>query len=268
MTARQLIWSSCAGTGPRWPAPAARRSAAHDGRPRPAVAAEVGDRRRRSATSGGPSTLDAADVRKLADRGGSSGHRAGAARRAYAGDLWLKRAGERIAHDLRVAMYAHLQRLSLAFHDRRQKGDLVARLTGTSTRSATLFSDILGTMAQAVLVLAGCWSSALIDPLLGLAMLRGRAPCSALSVHYRRQVRARRAQAAQARGRDRLAGGGEPLGDARRQGLRRRALRGRARRASAPSERPHRRLGREPRGAVRRRRRTSWARSRSPRGRS
>src|SRR4051794_300334 len=47
----------------------------------------------------------------------------------YTGDLWLKRAGESISHELRLQMYSHLQRLSLAYHDRRQKGDLVTRLT-------------------------------------------------------------------------------------------------------------------------------------------
>src|SRR4051794_16505156 len=39
----------------------------------------------------------------------------------YTGDLWLKRAGESISHELRLQMYDHLQRLSLAYHDRRQK---------------------------------------------------------------------------------------------------------------------------------------------------
>jgi ATP-binding cassette, subfamily B, bacterial len=32
----------------------------------------------------------------------------------YTGELWLKRSGERIAHELRLQMYGHLQRLSLA----------------------------------------------------------------------------------------------------------------------------------------------------------
>ena len=68
-------------------------------------------------------------------------------------------------------MYEHLQRLSLAFHDRRQKGDLVARLTEDANAVGALFSEIIGTMAQEVLVLIGmAVVSVLIDPLLGLAM--------------------------------------------------------------------------------------------------
>jgi ATP-binding cassette, subfamily B, bacterial len=48
---------------------------------------------------------------------------------SYALDVSLGRAGERITHDLRRATYAHLQRLSLAFHERQHTGDLVTRVT-------------------------------------------------------------------------------------------------------------------------------------------
>src|SRR5687768_11150557 len=34
----------------------------------------------------------------------------------YYSEIWLKKSGEEIVHDLRVALYDHLQRLSLAFH--------------------------------------------------------------------------------------------------------------------------------------------------------
>ena len=47
----------------------------------------------------------------------------------YFSDLWMQSAGERITHELRVAVYDHLQRLSLAFHQRSQKGDLLTRVT-------------------------------------------------------------------------------------------------------------------------------------------
>ena len=48
----------------------------------------------------------------------------------YLSNLWLQTAGERISHELRIAVYDHLQRLSLAFHQKRQKGDLLTRVTG------------------------------------------------------------------------------------------------------------------------------------------
>ena len=37
--------------------------------------------------------------------------------------------GQWIMHDLRRALYSHLQRLSLGFHDQKQTGDLISRLT-------------------------------------------------------------------------------------------------------------------------------------------
>src|SRR3954447_21916327 len=108
----------------------------------------------------------------------------------YTGDLWLKRAGESISHELRLQMYAHLQRLSLAYHDRRQKGDLVTRLTGDANAVGTLFSENLGTMAQAVLTLVGMIVvSLLIDPLIGVAMIAVAPVLGLVTVHYRREVR-------------------------------------------------------------------------------
>ena len=101
-------------------------------------------------------TLDAADVRSLWIAGLavvliSAVSAAG----TFVAEIGLSRAGERIAHDLRVATYAHLQRLSLAYHDQRQKGDLVTRLTEDANQVGELFSESIGTMTQAVLILLG-----------------------------------------------------------------------------------------------------------------
>ena len=108
----------------------------------------------------------------------------------YTGDLWLKRSGERIAHELRLQMYGHLQRLSLAYHDRRQKGDLVTRLTGDANAVGTLFSDNVGAIGQAILTLVGMVAVSLaIDPILGLAMFAVAPILGTVTVHYRREVR-------------------------------------------------------------------------------
>src|SRR3954451_25035593 len=108
----------------------------------------------------------------------------------YPGDLWLKRSGESISHELRLQMYAHLQRLSPAYHDRRQKGDLVTRLTGDANSVGTLFSENLGTIAQAILTLIGMMVvSLLIDPLIGVAMIAVAPVLGVITVHYRREVR-------------------------------------------------------------------------------
>lgn len=109
----------------------------------------------------------------------------------YTGDLWLRRAGERIAHDLRVRTYEQLQRLSIAFHDRRPKGDLVTRMTDDANRVGEVFSDSLGTIAQSLLVVVGMIALSLwLDPMLGL-VLAAVIPLLALVTRYfRREVRA------------------------------------------------------------------------------
>jgi ATP-binding cassette subfamily B protein len=109
----------------------------------------------------------------------------------YVAEIGLSRAGERIAHDLRVATYAHLQRLSLAFHDRRQKGDLVTRLTEDANQVGELFSDSIGSMAQAILILVGMAAVTLfLDPALAAVMFAVTPVLAAVTVHYRRKVKA------------------------------------------------------------------------------
>ena len=73
----------------------------------------------------------------------------------YFMDVHLSRAGERIVHDMRVAIYAHLQRLSLGFHQRRHTGDLVTRVTGDVNAIGGLFRSTVGSLVSAVLVLIG-----------------------------------------------------------------------------------------------------------------
>src|SRR3954449_3887733 len=108
----------------------------------------------------------------------------------YIADIGLSRAGERIAHDLRVATYAHLQRLSLTFHDRRQKGDLVTRLTEDANEVGDLFSESIGTLAQAILILVGmAVVTVVLDPVLAAAMFAVTPVLAVVTVHYRRKVK-------------------------------------------------------------------------------
>jgi ATP-binding cassette, subfamily B, bacterial len=108
----------------------------------------------------------------------------------YLSDFWLNRSGERIVHDLRVATYAHLQRLSLAFHASRPKGDLVTRITGDVNEVGKLFSDIIGTFAQAVLTLLGmAVVSFELDPVLAAAAFLVSPLLFAVTVHYQRTIK-------------------------------------------------------------------------------
>jgi ATP-binding cassette subfamily B protein/subfamily B ATP-binding cassette protein MsbA len=139
----------------------------------------------------GPFTLDERDVRLLALLAVLVVAIAAAdAVAQYCADLWLQSAGERITHELRVAVYAHLQRLSLGFHQRSQKGDLVNRLTGDVTAVGTLFSDSLGTIAQQGLLLIGMLVVVFVlDPVLGLVSVAMMPALAAVSWVYRRRVR-------------------------------------------------------------------------------
>jgi len=110
---------------------------------------------------------------------------------SYFNDLLLGRAGERITHDLRVAVYSHLQRLSLRFHDSRRKGDLVTRVTGDVNAVGSLFTDTLGTIAQSVLLLVGMVAvSFYLDPVVALGLLLALPPLAFTTFRYRRELKA------------------------------------------------------------------------------
>src|SRR3954469_23961135 len=110
----------------------------------------------------------------------------------YFADYWLQSPGERITHELRVAIYDHLQRLSLAFHQRSQKGDLLTRVTGDVNAMGNLFSDTLGEMVQSALLAVGMTLVLLwIDPVLALLSLITTPVLVTLSFVFRRRVRER-----------------------------------------------------------------------------
>jgi ABC-type multidrug transport system fused ATPase/permease subunit len=116
-----------------------------------------------------------------------------------AADLWLQRAGERIGHDMRVGVYDRLQRLSLRFHDRRQKGDLVTRVTGDANAVGAMFSTSLGTVVQASVLLLGMLIvTFILDPLLALAWLAVVPFLAVVAFSFRARIRtAAREQRAQ-----------------------------------------------------------------------
>jgi ABC-type multidrug transport system fused ATPase/permease subunit/thiamine kinase-like enzyme len=70
-------------------------------------------------------------------------------------EIYLAKGGRVLGYNLRLALYSHLQRLSLAFHDQRRTGDVLTRVTGDVTALEDFiirsFSDIVGSL----LLLAG-----------------------------------------------------------------------------------------------------------------
>ena len=110
----------------------------------------------------------------------------------YFADLRLQVAGERIAHELRIAVYDQLQRLSLGYHQRRQKGDLLTRVTGDVNAMGDLFAQSLGEMTQAALLSVGMVAVLLwLDPLLALVAVATSPLLAGVSWVYRRRVRAK-----------------------------------------------------------------------------
>ena len=152
------------------------------------------------ANRGAPFSLDAQDWRLLVLVAALVlGIAVAEALAGYFCNLWLQSAGERITHELRMAVYDHLQRLSLGFHQRRQKGDLITRVTGDVDAMGAIFSQSLGEVVQAGMLATGMVIvTFVIDPVLGLVSIATLPLITATSFVYRRRVRSqarlRRAQ--------------------------------------------------------------------------
>src|SRR6516162_10058676 len=65
------------------------------------------------------------------------------------------RVGQNMVNDLRGALYAHLQRLSLAFHSRQQVGDLLYRVTADSFAVQTMIMNGALPILSAAVLLGG-----------------------------------------------------------------------------------------------------------------
>jgi len=80
--------------------------------------------------------------------------------------------GQGMVNDLRGALYAHLQRLSLAFHSRQKVGDLMYRITADSFAVQTVMMNGLLPIISAVVLLAGMLVVMIpLDPILTLVSL-------------------------------------------------------------------------------------------------
>ena len=109
---------------------------------------------------------------------------------AFFSDYWLIRSGEQIVHDLRTAVYEHLQRLSLMFHARRPTGDLVNRVTGDVNAVGDLFAQTLGTLASSSMVLVGMFAVTFwLDPLLAFVAFLVTPVLLATTMHYQKRIR-------------------------------------------------------------------------------
>ena len=83
--------------------------------------------------------------------------------------------GQDMVNDLRGALYAHLQRLSLAFHSRQRVGDLLYRITADSFAVQTMIMNGALPILSALVLLAGMLVVLFpLDPTLTSARADGR----------------------------------------------------------------------------------------------
>ena len=73
----------------------------------------------------------------------------------YTQNYFTTSVGQWVMHDLRRMLYHHIQRLSLAYHDRKRTGDLISRVTSDIDAIQNLISSTLLGMLANVLTLLG-----------------------------------------------------------------------------------------------------------------
>jgi len=110
---------------------------------------------------------------------------------SHVADDRLENAAERIVHRLRVATYSRLQRLSLAFHERRRTGNLVSHVTGDVNAVGSLFADSLGGVVSGGMLLLGMLTvSLIVDPLVAVTAFAAAPALAFISLRFQPRVRA------------------------------------------------------------------------------
>jgi ABC-type multidrug transport system fused ATPase/permease subunit len=70
-------------------------------------------------------------------------------------EILLARGGQTLGYQLRVAQFGHLQRLSLAYHDRKRTGDVITRVTGDVKEVEEFVTDSLSDIVGSIFLLVG-----------------------------------------------------------------------------------------------------------------
>lgn len=112
---------------------------------------------------------------------------------SYTQKFWLSAVGERIGARVRSAVFTHLHRLSLTYHDRQRTGDLVTRVTSDVSKAQELVLDDLLVVALARSVQVGGMIVVMlvIDWPVGLVAALTIPLTSSTSAWFRRRLRVR-----------------------------------------------------------------------------
>lgn len=96
----------------------------------------------------------------------------------FGSDYLMNSAGQRVVSRIRGALFSHLQRLSIGFHDRQRVGDLVGRLTVDIDRTQNMLVAIFDTLIPNVVMLVGLAVVMLVvDPTFGLPWIHRQPIC-------------------------------------------------------------------------------------------
>lgn len=113
-----------------------------------------------------------------------------AALTTYLAERTLAGVGERMLADLRTATFAHLQRLSLGYHQTQRVGDLGNRLTNDVNTIQSLLVAALSVLLPNVTMLVGILAiSVSIDPFFALLSVLVVPPLYLVLVRYRRIIK-------------------------------------------------------------------------------
>ncbi len=108
----------------------------------------------------------------------------------YASSRLLQGSGERIVADLRLEVFAHLQRLSLSFHEAHRVGDLGTRMTSDINAIQALLVASFGTLVPNLALLVGVLVVALlVEPLFAVLVLLVGPALYGVVRHYRGAIK-------------------------------------------------------------------------------
>ena len=77
-------------------------------------------------------------------------------------EVFLARGGRELGYNIRVTMYDRLQRLSMAFHDKRRTGDVLTRVTGDVLVVEEFVVDSVSNFVASALLLIGSFVALLL----------------------------------------------------------------------------------------------------------
>jgi ABC-type multidrug transport system fused ATPase/permease subunit len=105
-------------------------------------------------------------------------------------EIRLARGGRTLGFRMRVTLFSHLQRLSLAFHDRSRKGDVMFRVVGDVKEFEQFVIDSLSDLAGSLLLLVATIAFLLYEAwqvcLVGLIVIPGT---SAISYYFSTRIK-------------------------------------------------------------------------------